>query len=144
MTKRRITKASKRRLTVFGTISLIAIVYFCVSLLYNGYAIYSLSNEKKQKENELVVLKEKAEDLKQDIEKLNDPQYLADYARENYLYSKEDEYILQIEEIVETTETIDSISTTINKNYLLLIFSIIIFLMFIYIFVKSTKKTEKK
>ena len=51
MPKRRITKASKRRLTVFGTISLIAIVYFCISLIYSGYSIYSLSKEKKELEN---------------------------------------------------------------------------------------------
>ena len=42
MPKRRITRASKRRLTIFGTVSIIAIVYFCISLIYSGYSIYSL------------------------------------------------------------------------------------------------------
>jgi len=144
MPKRRITKASKRRLSIFGTISVVAIVYFCFSLIYNGYSIYNLSRQKEKLENDFVELQEKAEDLKLDIEKLNDPKYLADYARENYLYSKDDEYILQIEEIVETKEEIDTISTSINKNYILLGLGFLIFLIFVYIIIKSRKKDKKK
>lgn len=144
MPKRRITKASKRRLSIFGTISVVAIVYFCFSLIYNGYSIYNLSRQKEKLENDFVELQEKAEDLKLDIEKLNDPKYLADYARENYLYSKDDEYILQIEEIVETKEEIDTISTSINKNYILFGLGFLIFLIFVYIIIKSRKKDKKK
>lgn len=144
MSRRRITKASKRRLTIFGTISVIAIIYFCVSLIYSVYSIYSLSVEKKELDKLYVELQEKAEDLKLDIDKLNDPNYLADYARENYLYSKDGEYILQIEEIVETKEEIDTISTSINKNYILLGLGFLIFLMFIYILSKSKNKYTRK
>jgi len=142
MPKRRITRASKRRLTIFGTVSIIAIVYFCISLIYSGYSIYSLSKEKKELENLFIDLQEKAEDLKLDIERLNDPDYLADYARENYLYSKPDEYILQIEEIVETKEEIDTISTVIDRNYILLGLGFIIFLMFMYILLKGRKRKK--
>ena len=144
MAKRSITKASKRRLTIFGTISLVAIIYFLFSLVYSGYSIYTLSKEKNRLNDLYVELKENAEDLKLDIEKLQDPDYLADYARENYLYSKEDEYILQIEEIVETTEKIDTISTKINKNYIIFGLLFITLLMFVYIIVKGNKKTPKK
>ena len=144
MSKRRVTKASKRRLTIFGTISLIAIVYFFISLICSIYTISNLTKEKKELENLYVELQEKAEDLNLDIEKLNDPDYLADYARENYLYSKDDEYILQIEEVIETKEEIDTISTSINKNYILLGLVSLIFLMFLYIIIKSRKKDKKK
>ena len=120
MAKRRITKASKRRLTVFGSLSIGAILWFIISLIYNIYIINDLYNDKKELKHQYNLLVEEAEQLKLDINKLNDPEYLADYARENYLYSKEDEYIIQIgEEITETTEIIDSINLDINKNYAL-------------------------
>ena len=144
MPKRRITKASKRRLTIFGTISVIAIVYFSISLVYSIYSIYDLSHQKKELEANYLILQEEAENLKIDIEKLNDEKYLADYARENYLYSKDDEYILQIEEIVETKEEIDTISTAIDKNYILLGLGILIILIFMYILFKGKKKSTKK
>ena len=144
MAKRTITKASKRRLTIFGTISVITIVYFVFSLIYSTYSIYSLAKEKKELENLYIELIEKADDLKLDIEKLNDPDYLADYARENYLYSKDGEYILQIEEIIETSEEIDTISNYINKEYIFLGLDLLVILMFIYILIKSKKRNQKK
>ena len=88
MPRRRISRASKRRLTIFGTISLVAIVYFCFNLIYSSYTIYNLSKEKKQMEKLYVDLQEEAESLKIEIEKLNDDSYLANYAREHFLYSK--------------------------------------------------------
>ena len=112
--------------------------------MYSCYSIYNLTKEKAKLDELYVELQEKAEDLKLDIEKLNDPEYLADYARENYLYSKDDEYILQIEEIIEDKEQIDTINTSINKNYIFLGLSFIILLMFIYIILKSKKKDKKK
>ena len=144
MANRRITKASKRRLTIFGTVSVIAIVYFCVSLICSCYSIYDLTKKKQELDNLYVQLQEKAIELNLDIEKLNDPKYLADYARENYLYSKEDEYILQIEEIIEEKEQIDTIKTSINKKYIFMGLSFIILLMFVYIILKSKKKDKKK
>ena len=113
MAKRRISKASKRRLTIFGTISLIAIVYFSFSLIYNAYTIYDLTMEKKKLENAYVTLQQESEDLKTDIEKLNDPNYLANYAREHYLYSKDGEYIIQIGDIEKVK---DNINDEINNN----------------------------
>ena len=144
MTKRRISKASKRRLTFFGTISLISIIYFGFSLLYNVYVIYNLTNEKKALENSYIELQEEAEQLKIDIEKLNDPEYLANYARENYLYSKDGEYIIQIDELEETNDNIENISMQINKNYIILGLSIIMILIFIYILSKGKKKDKRK
>lgn len=140
MPKRRISRASKRRLTFFGTISLVAIVYFGFSLIYNVYTIYDLSMEKKRMEKLYVDLQEEAESLKIEIEKLNDDSYLANYAREHYLYSKDGEYILQIDDI-EKIE--DDISGEINKNYIILGLSILMLLIFIYILSKGKKKKKK-
>lgn len=140
MAKRRITKASKRRLTFFGTLSVVAIVYFCFSLIYNVYTIYDLSKEKKSLQNLYVDLQEEAENLKIDISKLSDKDYLANYAREHYLYSKDGEYILQLEDIEEVEE---EISSEINKNYLILALSLVMLFIFIYIISKGKKKHKK-
>ena len=139
MTKRRISKASKRRLSFFGTISIIAIGYFCFSLVYNIYTIYNLNNEKKNLEKLYVNLQEEAENLKIDIEKLNDSKYLANYAREHYLYSKDGEYIIQMEDLEEVEDNIDN---EINKNYVITGLSIVMIFIFIYIIIKS--KSRKK
>ena len=55
-------------------------------------------NEKKDLDEELTSLKEREEQLKVDANKLQDPDYIARYAREKYFYSKDGEYILQIPE----------------------------------------------
>ena len=142
---RRITKASKRRLTIFGTLSLIAIIYFVFSLFYNIYTIYDLNQEKNKLEKNYVTLQEQAEDLKIDIEKLNDPDYLANYARENYLYSKEGEYVLQLkEEKEETEEQINIMSDNIRNNYIIIGLSIFVIFIFILIVNKGNKRSKKK
>ena len=142
---RRITKASKRRLTIFGTLSLIAIIYFVFSLFYNIYTIYDLNQEKNKLEKNYVTLQEQAEDLKIDIEKLNDPDYLANYARENYLYSKEGEYVLQLkEEKEETEEQLNIMSDNIRNNYIIIGLSIFVIFIFILIVNKGNKRSKKK
>lgn len=143
MAKRRISKASKRRLTFFGTLSLIAIFYFIFSLFYNAYVIYDLVQEKDKLEKNYVKLQEQAENLKIDIEKLNDPDYLANYARENYLYSKQGEYVLQLKEKTEETEEkIDIISNNIKKNYVIIGLSVFIILIFVIIVKKGNKRSS--
>ena len=54
--------------------------------------------EKEALEQELIVLKEKEEQLKVDVERLKDPDYVARYAREKYMYSKDGEIILRLPE----------------------------------------------
>lgn len=141
---RRISKASKRRLSLFGTISIFIIGYFIFSLFYNVYTLYDLTKEKNNLKNYYAELQEKTNDLKSEIEKLNDDKYLADYAREHYLYSKNGEYIIQIDKLNETENMIDDISSNINKNYLMIGLSFIVFMMFIYIIKKNRKNNKKK
>lgn len=137
MPKRRISRASKRRLTFFGTISIFLIIYFLVCVAYNVYTIYSLYSTKKDLQNMYIQLQEETESLKIDIEKLNDEKYLANYAREHYSYSKDGEYIIKIEDI-ESMEK--DISNEINKNYILIVLSLFMLFIFIYIIVKGKKK----
>jgi preprotein translocase subunit SecA len=95
--------------------------------------------EKKRLENFYMQLQEEAENLKIDIEKFNDSKYLADYAREHYLYSKDGEYIIQIDDIEQIE---DDINGEINKNYIIGGLSIFMLVMFIYIISKG-KKSKK-
>ncbi len=149
---RRISKASKRRLSIFGTLSLVAIIYFLFSLVYNVYTIYDLTIQKSNLEKKYVELKEEAEELKIDIEKLSDEKYLANYAREKYLYSKDGEVILQINEddlkklsddVKNTNEGIDIINLKLNRTYTLVALFSVFVIIIIYIIVKGRKKKKK-
>lgn len=140
---RRISRASKRRLSLFGTLSVVAIIYCAFSLIYNVYQIINLTNQKYKLEKYYSQLQENAEELKIDIDKLNDKEYLANYARENYLYSKDGEYVLKIEDSEEDSEiaeeTINILNKEINKNYLIISLSAIVLLIFISVFIKGRK-----
>ena len=97
MTNKKISNSVKRRLLIFGTLSILVIVYTFINFL--GYVLRytSLKNEQENLSAELITLKEKEEDLTIELTKLKDPEYIARYARENYLYSRDGEYIIRIE-----------------------------------------------
>lgn len=100
MTKRRkkTNKKSKRRFFVLVLSSVIFICFMFFTLGKSWISIYEKYKEKKALEKELVTLKEKEEELKVDANKLQDPEYIARYAREKYYYSKEGEFIIKIPE----------------------------------------------
>ena len=140
MAKKRISKTAKRRLTLFGTLSVVAILYFGLSFLYNIYTINNLDKEKKELENYYVQLQEEFDQLKKYKEKLDiSDEEKENYIRENYSYVKPGEYKLKIEEV---EEEVDNISNEINKNYIILGFSGLIVLIFIYIIFKSRSKKK--
>ena len=69
-------------------------VIYSVGSIFYEVSLKTLENEKLA--IELEELKEKQEALKVEVNKLRDPEYIARYAREKYLYSKENEYIFRI------------------------------------------------
>lgn len=141
MAKRKVSNKTKKRLLVFGSLSIFFIFLFVFSLLYNIYTIYDLTKDKKNLENSYLFLQEKAEQLKIDIEKLSDKEYLANYARENYSYSKDGEYIIKlVDDVTETTQTIDKISIEINKNYIIIGLSALMILILVFVRAKSKAK----
>ena len=92
-------KLKPRKRAIFlalGSIFVIVVVTFSIGRYW--VEIIEKYQEKQELENELLALKEKEEELKVDANKLQNPDYVARYAREKYLYSKEGEYILQIPE----------------------------------------------
>ncbi len=89
---------TRRRLFILGFSSIMIIIVMTFTIGKYWIEIFDKYQEKKILENELTQLKEKEEELKVDANKLQNPDYIARYAREKYLYSKEGEYILQIPE----------------------------------------------
>jgi len=91
-------KKLKRRMMILGVSSLIIIVTVSVTIGKYWVTIFEKYKEKKQLETELVSLKEKEKELQLDAKKLQDSEYIARYAREKYLFSKEGEFIIKIPE----------------------------------------------
>ena len=83
MAKKNNVVKSKRRMLFLGFSSTIIIVVMTFSI--GKYWVEILD-------------KEKEEELKVDANKLQNPDYIARYAREKYFYSKDGEFILQIPE----------------------------------------------
>ena len=52
--------------------------------------------EKQRLESKLINLKEEEQRLSVDVKKLQNPEYVARYLREKFLYSKEGEYIIKL------------------------------------------------
>ncbi len=134
MAKRK-NKMSKRRIAFFGTISLVIILYFVFTLFYYSYRIMVLEKSKSSLQQELSDLQKNEEILSGDIQKLKDPEYIAKFARENYMYSKDGEYIIKIDDdtVVDKKD-----NTTFEYKYLI-IGSVLSFIL-IVIYVVSKKK----
>ena len=83
-------------------------IYSVISIFMFSYMFYFASSEwkkikEKEKEEDMLVrelasLKDEEEKLESEISRLQDPEYLARYAREKYFYSKDDELIIRIPE----------------------------------------------
>ncbi len=136
--KRRVSKQSKRRLLIFGVLSILAIGYFFVTLFSYTYNYISLRNEERNLKNELVALQDEKANLKIEIEKLNDPEYVARYAKENFLYSAEGEYVIKIETNEQNSVILDNDSQTTS------IISISLIFLFIILFIIKISKNPKK
>ncbi len=88
----------KRRFLLLGLSSLTIIVVMTFTIGKYWVEIFDKYQEKKSLEKKLIDLKEEEERLRVDADKLQDPDYIARYAREKYFYSKDGEYILKIPE----------------------------------------------
>lgn len=96
MAKKKGKIKTRRRLLILGLMSIFVIVVMAFTIGRYWIEIFEKYNEKKNLDKELTSLKEKEEELKVDANKLQNPDYIARYAREKYLYSKDGEFILQI------------------------------------------------
>ncbi len=77
---------------VFGSI----IGSLSYSFFSNVSKIIEIKNEKIALKEKLVSLKDEEDKLNSDIKRLRDPEYVARYAREKYMYSKDGELIIRL------------------------------------------------
>lgn len=98
MAKSKAKTKRRRRMLFLGLSSVIVIVVTTFTIGKYWVEIYDKYQEKAKLEKELISLKNKEKKLKVDANKLQNPDYIARYAREKYLYSKDGEFILKIPE----------------------------------------------
>ena len=93
---KKVNKGAKRRLLLFFSIFVLLISYVGYSTYDYWKQIYNNKNETKELEKKYNELLADKEMLESDVVKLQDPDYVAKYAREKYLYSKDGELIIKI------------------------------------------------
>ena len=98
MSKKKALKQAKQRL-------LLEILVFLVLLVFLGFTMFKVWFQIIDNKNAIASLSEKYEKLleeekalKSDVNKLQDPDYVARYAREKYLYTKDGELIIRMPE----------------------------------------------
>lgn len=96
MAKKSINKKAKRRIFLFFIFFGVIIGSLSYTFFSNVQKILKIQDDKKELESKLVDLEKEEEGLQSDILKLTDPDYIAKYAREKYLYSKDGELIIRI------------------------------------------------
>lgn len=140
----KISIQAKRRLFFMRPICLFLVFFLIVTLLSNMVKLYKLNNEKKEKELALVEAQEKTQYLKTEVTKLNDPEYLAKYARENYSYSKDGELIIRVETSnkKEEVKVEDDLVNTKNHKKLYLSIGISLFIFYITLVFLRRKKVS--
>lgn len=134
--RKRVSKVSKRRLAIFGTISVFLIIYAFSSLVYYNYKVYSLKQEKKNLNTQMTELKSSESDYKNTITKLQDKEYLARYARENYLYTKENELVLDVRKDTDDVVEVETEKT----DYKFIIIGLFIIVVIVGCVIKKKSK----
>lgn len=91
------TKKDKRRITLLIMIMVPLLVLFVSRMFSYWSVIITNINEKKELETKYKDILEKEDLLKSEINKLQDEEYVARYAREKLLYSKDGEIIIKMD-----------------------------------------------
>ena len=141
--KKKLTKTAKRRLTVLTPIVLLAIGYCAFTVISTAISIYNLHREEAQLKEELNKLKGKSEDLKTEINKLQDKDYVARYARENYLYTKDGEYVIKVDADDEKKNK-QKFKITEEQIMYIGVFIITVILFYIVLKRRKSKKNRRK
>ena len=136
---KKISKKSKRRLTILAPLSLFMILFFGFTAIKYTFSIFNLKTQELELQEKLENLQDEEENLSSEIVKLKDPEYIAKYAREKYYYTKDGEYVIKIEE--KENETIKEEEQKNYKTYIISGGCLILLIIFIFIF--KRKKSYK-
>lgn len=93
---KKVNKGAKRRLLLLFSIFVLLVGYMSYSTITYWKQILQNKKDTKELEKKYFKLVSNKEILEKDLVKLQDPDYVAKYAREKYLYSKEGELIIKI------------------------------------------------
>ena len=94
----KLSPKAKFRVSFLMICAIISFSFFIYTLFSNLSQMISNVNEKTALDVNYKESLEEEDNLKDQINKLQDPEYMARYAREKYLYSADDEIIIKIEE----------------------------------------------
>ena len=92
----KVNKFAKRRVLFLFLIFIVMFSYMFYTVFTYWRQILNNNREKNQLENNYEELLEKENLLQNDVIRLQDPEYVAKYAREKYLYTKDGELIIKI------------------------------------------------
>lgn len=91
-------KKNAFRVVIWGTFCVALIITLLIPIARIGVDIYKKYQEYEELEIQLAKLQEEESILSVDVQKMQDPEYVARYLREKFMYSKEDEYVIRIPE----------------------------------------------
>lgn len=137
---RKTTAQVKRRLVLTVPITLAIILATTFTSVLELKKIRSYEKEKKVLTLELEKLKEDAESLNLEINRLNSPEYIARYAREKFLYTKDGEKLIIVDELTKEQQIEESNKEIDYLTYILIGVGSLLFITIVYIIVKKSKK----
>ena len=137
---RKTTAQVKRRLVLTVQITLAIILATTFTSVLELKKIRSYEKEKKTLTLELEKLKEDAESLNLEINRLNSPEYIARYAREKFLYTKDGEKLIIVDELTKEQQIEESNKEIDYLTYILIGVGSLLFITIVYIIVKKSKK----
>lgn len=96
MTKKGSLKYAKRRLLCLMGLLVVLIIGIITSVFKDWLQIFDNKHQVSVLSTKYEGLEQQKEQLQSDVNKLQDPDYVARYAREKYLYTKDGELIIRI------------------------------------------------
>jgi len=94
--RKKITNRERRRIFMWMFMILILVSYLVWFGIDYGTGIYANNKEKANLEEKYQQLLEEEKELSSEVIKLQDPDYVAKFARDKYLYSRPGELIIRI------------------------------------------------
>ena len=137
---KKITKQSKRRLVILGPVSIIAVLVIFYTAISSTYKQLTLKEYENDLKLELESLEDKEVELRNEVSKLQEPEYLARYARETYLYTKDGEYVIKIDPKKKVLKKSESF---FEKYMYYIIASIILVFILVIMIIRSIFKSKK-
>lgn len=96
---KKVSRKAKRRFTILTCLLIGVVVALGTGFFSNWTTILENKKQVSKLEEEYEEMTDKQKSLESEVVKLQDPDYVARYAREKYLYSKDGELIIRIPEV---------------------------------------------